>query len=113
MADFSIKQHDTRPVIQATLLLNGSAVDLTTAVGVAFIMAPAAGGAATVNSAATIVTPADGVVSYTWAAGDTDTVGSFEAEWEVTWDAGPPVDKQTFPTTSYHTIDIVADLDGS
>jgi hypothetical protein len=108
--DFTIKQHDTRPIIQVNLAVGGSLVNLTTATSVSFIMAPALGGAATIDAAATIDDAATGLVSYTWAAGDTDTVGSFDAEWEVLWSDGS---KQTFPTDSYLSIEIVADLDGS
>jgi hypothetical protein len=110
VADFTLKQHDTRPKIQVALAIGGAEADLTTATSVTFIMAPAAGGAATVDAAATILDAATGSVSYDWAAGDTDDVGSFDAEFEVVWSDGT---KQTFPTATYISIEIVADLDGS
>lgn len=105
MADFAIKSFDRLPSIQATL-----SADLTSAVSVDFIMRPKAGGAAKVNAAATIVDASGGVVRYDWAVGDTDTPGEFQAEWEVHW---PGSKTQTFPTTSYHTVDVLADLDGA
>lgn len=105
MADFSIKSFDRLPSIQATLSAN-----LTTATSVDFIMRPAAGGAVKVNAAAVIVDADGGVVRYDWLAADTDTPGSYQAEWEVHW-PGPKT--QTFPTLSYHTIDVLADLDGA
>lgn len=118
MADWTIKAFDRLPSIQATLN-----ADLTTALGVDFIMRPAAGGTAKVNTAAVIVSSAppvfDGtgkltsggsVVRYDWLAADTDTPGSYQAEWEVHW-PGPKT--QTFPTLTYHTIDVLADLDGA
>lgn len=109
MADFSIKAHDTKPSIQATLANGGNAVDLSTATGVKFIMATSPGGTVKINSAAVIADAAHGVVRYDWAAADTATPGSYQAEWEVTWSTG----KQTYPTLSYHTIDILADLDNA
>ncbi len=109
MADFTLKAFDRLPSIQATLATGGQAVNLTGAT-VDFIMRPAAGGAVKVNAAAVIVTPASGVVRYDWTALDTNTPGSYQAEWEVHWADGRT---QTFPTTSYHTVDVLADLDGA
>ena len=105
MADFVLKAYDRLPSIQATL-----SADLTTAVSVDFIMRPAAGGTVKVNADAVIVDAAEGVVRYDWEAADTDTAGSYKAEWEVHW---PSSKTQTFPTATYHTIDILADLDGA
>lgn len=110
MADFTIKAFDRLPSIQATFSSAGAPVDLTAATAVKFIMRPTSGGATKVNAAATIVTPTGGVVRYDWLAADTNTPGSFQAEWEVTWTGGK---KQTFPTTTYHTVDVLADLDGA
>jgi hypothetical protein len=105
-ADFTIKANDRLPSIQATL-----SADLTTATSVNFIMkSTGPGGAIKVNAVATIVTPASGVVRYDWIAADTATPGSYQAEWQVTWTGGK---KQTFPTLTYHSIDVLADLDGA
>jgi hypothetical protein len=104
-ADFTIKANDRLPSIQATL-----SADLTTATGVNFIMKSIQGNTIKVNAAATIVTPASGVVRYDWIAADTATPGSYQAEWQVTWTGGK---KQTFPTLTYHSVDVLADLDGA
>lgn len=104
-ADFTIKANDRLPSIQATL-----SADLTTATGVKFIMKAATGNTVKVNAAATIVTPASGIVRYDWLAVDTATPGSYLGEWEVTFTGGK---KQTFPTLTFHTIDVLADLDGA
>lgn len=109
-ADFTIKAHDRLPSIQATLLSAGVPVDLTTATGVKFILKLENGSTPKVNAAATIVTAASGLVRYDWLAVDTDTPGSYLGEWEVTWSGGK---KQTFPTLTYHAIDVLADLDGA
>lgn len=110
MADFSIKTFDRLPSIQATLSSAGQPIDLTNATTVTFIMRPAGGGTPKVNAAATVVTPTAGVVRYDWTALDTNTAGSYQAEWQITWNTGK---KQTVPTLSYHTIDVLADLDGA
>jgi hypothetical protein len=109
VADFSLKCHDRLPSIQATLLSGGVAVDLTGCT-VKFIMANKTTGTVKVTGTAVLVTPASGVVRYDWLAVDTDTPGSYQAEWEVTNAGGK---KQTFPTLTYHTIDILADLDNA
>jgi hypothetical protein len=109
MADFTLKAHDRRPSIQATLSSGGTAVDLTGVLSVKFIMANSTG-TVVVNTAATIVTANQGIVRYDWGATDTATPGNYTAEWEVTISTGI---KQTYPTTSFHSIQIVADLDNA
>lgn len=111
MADWSLKAHDRAPSIQATLSIGGSPVYLGDAgTSVKFIMAKAQGGSPVVNAAAVIADPVNGVVRYDWAAGDTATPGNYEAEWQVTWADGK---EQTFPTLSYLSITILADLDNA
>jgi len=107
--DFALKQHDRKPSIQATLTTGGAPVNLAGCT-VKFIMALTAGGAPVVNGSAVIVDPTKGIVRYDWAAGDTAVTGSYLAEWQVTDGSGL---EWTFPTLSYHTVQINADLDGS
>lgn len=111
--DFSIKAHDRLPGIRAQLMTDEDVpqpIDLSTATAVKFIMRPEAGGVPTVNAAASILQPLTGVVQYDWLAVDTSTPGIYHGEWEVTWSN---LKKQTFPTTTYHLIEILADLDGA
>lgn len=108
MADFSIKSGDRLPSVQASLATADQPVDLATVGQVDFIMRSSGGGGVKVNAAATVVDAAGGVVRYDWAEGDTDAPGAYEAEWEVTWSDGK---RQTFPTLTYHTIEVLADLD--
>lgn len=110
MADFSIKAHDRYPSIKATLSSDGQPIDLTGAVGVDFVMRQGgASGALRINDAAQIVDAAGGVVLYDWKPEDTAVAGSYQAEWQITWANGY---QQTVPTLTYHSIDILADLDG-
>lgn len=112
MADYTIKAHDRLPSIAATLAANGAALNLTGAT-VKFIMRakPTGNGAAPapkVNAAAVLVDAVNGVVRYDWLGTDTDTPGSYQAEWQIVWPDGR---KQTVPTLTYHTVDVLADLD--
>lgn len=109
-ADFTLKAHDRLPSIQASLTSGGTPVNLTTASGVKFILKLETGTVAKVNANAVIVDAPTGVVRYDWLAIDTDTPGSYLGEWQVTWADGR---KQTFPTLTYHTVDVLADLDNA
>ena len=107
MADFTIKQNDTRRAIQTTLKYQDSAVDLSAAgTSVKFLMKNIKGNLK-VDAAATKVDASNGVVKYEWSEGDTDTAGSFRGEFEVTWDNG---EIETFPSDSYIDIFIKNDL---
>lgn len=99
MPAFTIKKDDLEPALNATLSLvaDGTPLDLTDAVSVAFRMwrQRVTGGAYKASGAATIVDAAAGTVRYTWAAGDTSEAGDFLAEFVVTWAGSRP---QTVPT---------------
>ena len=103
---FQIKQNDTSPQLDAVLSdAAGVAIDLGFG-SVRFHMRRA-GGAVVIDAAATIVTAASGLVRYVWIAGDTDTAGSYQAEFEVTYADGAV---ETFPNSSNIQIDIMSDL---
>jgi hypothetical protein len=112
MADFKMKRGDQSPTIKYQLLDDqGDPVDITGFQEVRFLMRPKTESTLTVdadtNSGVTVTDAANGVVQYEWASGDTDTPGSFEAEWEVTFSGG---DKETFPNHDFIDIYITADL---
>lgn len=104
---FFIKENDTVPSIRATLQNgSGNAVDLIDA-SVRFHMRAISGGSATVDAAATIVNAANGLVQYNWSAADTAEVGSFQAEFEVTYSDGTV---ETFPSNGYIRVEIIDDI---
>jgi len=116
--DFQMQAHDLLPSIQATLKNpDGTVVDLTNATSAKFILLPAntdwtpkAGATPTINAAAVMVTPkTGGVLRYDWTGTDTATAGQYLGQWQVTWPTARP---QSFPTTTYYAIQILADLDG-
>lgn len=107
MAHFVIKEGDTSPAITATLLDAADAAVNLAGASVKFIMTLKGQTTAKVDAAATIVSAANGQVSYSWVAADTDTAGVYEAEWQVTFSGGA---KQTFPNSSYLELIVLRDL---
>lgn len=107
---FTIKQNDTSPAIMAQLL-DGSndPVNITGATSVRFHMRPVGEGspAAVIDEDATVVTASTGDVKYVWQAGDTDTNGTYQAEFEVTFATG---EIETFPNNGYIEIQVVDDI---
>jgi hypothetical protein len=110
---FIIKQNDTRPRFVVPLMEqvgteDEAPIDLTDATSVKFLMREKGdSGPPKVDDSADISDALTGEVTYTWATGDTDTVGEFEAEVEITWDDGGI---ETVPNASYWDITILDDL---
>lgn len=106
MADIRIKRGDVRPVFDVQLTDDdGDAIDLTGA-SVQFLMKRGSN-APKVNSAATITTASDGKVQYAWSTSDTDEVGEYDGEFEVTHSDG---DLETFPSDGYLSVVVEQDL---
>jgi hypothetical protein len=106
MMAFTIKQNDTSPSIQATLQnYNGTPINLVGAT-VRFHM-KSFEGAIKVDRVATVTSALNGVVTYFWQAGDTDTAGSYYAEFEVTYS---DLAVETFPNNGSIAITITPEL---
>jgi len=104
---FFIKRNDTSPAMLATLVdADGNAVDITGA-SVRFHMRPIGQSQNTVDSAAVIVTPLEGIVRYNWLASDTDSSGTYQAEFEVTY---ADASIETFPNDKYIPVQITDDI---
>jgi hypothetical protein len=103
---FSIKQNDTSPSLQATLKdASLNPIDLTGAT-VMFHM-KSVGGTVKVDQQMTITDATGGVVQYDWQSGDTDTVGTYYVEFEVTY-ADSSV--ETFPNNGNRAVSVVREL---
>lgn len=101
-----MKKGDRLPKLEATLQLDsGDPVSLVGAT-VRFRMAESPTATAKVDAAATVVSAAAGTVEYEWGATDTDTAGTYLAEWEVTIGGLT----QTVPSRDFLRIVIVDDL---
>jgi len=107
MPDIALKRNDRLPVLRATLKNpDGSAVNLA-GTSQRFLMRLPGATAAKVTGVPTVVDASNGIVQYAWAAADTDTAGTFQAEIEVTF-AGGLI--QTYPNNGYLSVAIIDDL---
>lgn len=107
--DFYIKQNDLLPEIEVTCIRDdtGAVIDLTAATAVTFNMRkPGNNGTPKISAAGSFVDKPNGIVKYTWTGTDTDTIGSFDAEFEVTI-GGKPL---TFPNHEQLRIKIRGDV---
>ena len=104
---FYIKQNDTVPSLRAALQNgSGDAVDITGAT-CQFHMRVLGQTTVTVDASAQIIDEETGIVQYNWVADDTDTIGSYQAEFEVTYPDGTV---ETFPNNGYIRVEITDDI---
>lgn len=103
---FKIKQNDTSPAIKATLKnYQNNPINLIGAT-VRFHMKHENGREA-VDSLATVVDDENGIVEYSWQAGDTKYEGIHFAEFEVTYE---DESIETFPNDSFIKVKITREL---
>tara|TARA_R110000782_G_scaffold106526_1_gene194765 strand:+ start:364 stop:681 length:318 start_codon:yes stop_codon:yes gene_type:complete len=103
---FTIKQNDTSPSMQASLTDSSlSPIDLTGA-SVALHM-NYIDGVVKISSAMSITDATGGVVQYNWFTGDTDTVGTYYVEFQVTYSDGSI---ETFPNSGNRVVNVVKEL---
>lgn len=106
MMAFTIKQNDTSPALQASLQdYSGAAISLVGAT-VRFHM-KGLDGSSVVDAPMTVVNDVGGIVRYNWQAADTDTAGTYSAEFEVTY---LDLSVETFPNTDNIAIVITPEL---
>lgn len=106
MTTVYMKQGDRLPALRMQLLDSaGAVIDLTGAT-VAFRMRSVGGSLVSLTGTASVVSAAAGQVQFAWGAGDTDTVGGYQAEWACTFAGGV----LTVPTQSYITVQVVDSL---
>jgi hypothetical protein len=106
MADVTLKRNDTRPLLDFQLRDARGPVDLTGAT-VMFQMRAVGGTQAKIERACEVLDAASGKVRYAWQASDTDTAGTWLAEFEVTFSDGA---QATFPNDRHLTVQIIEDL---
>ena len=104
---FHVGRGDFLPDITiAATYSDGAVIDLTTATSPKFIMRSASAADLStpkVNTTATVVDGSAGTMRYSWAGTDTDTAGTYIAEFEVVIDGK----KLTIPNRKQKLIVIV------
>lgn len=104
---FYIKQNDTQPAFQAVLQDGaGDPINLDGAT-VRFHMRAIGSNTAKVDAAASVISALSGIVRYSWDAADTDRIGSYQAEFEVTYSDSTI---ETFPNDGYVRVVILDDI---
>lgn len=106
MAEITLKRGDRNPSLEATLQqATGAPIPLHGVTQVKFLMKDE--NTLKIDSPVTIIDAARGLVKYDWAAEDTDTVGNYQAEFEITFSDGK---KMTVPNNGYIVVVILEDL---
>lgn len=100
-----LKQGDLTPDLTIDCTSNGVAPDFTAATSVQVVCRREGGASPLFTRSAN--GSAQGVVTYAWQAGDTDTPGRLLFEVVATWPGSEP---QRFPSVSYLPVDIEASL---
>lgn len=104
--DFALKRGDTVPALEATLTDQDGPINLTTATSVK-LLAKSRTDATTISGTCSIVSAAQGKISYTWVSGNTSAPGSYDMEFEITWGVGQI---ETVPNDTYLWLEIAQDL---
>lgn len=99
----SYKVNDRSPSLQVSLRYeDGTFVDLTGA-SVNFVMTPQGQQTPLINNPCVVVDVPSSQVRYDWRIGDTSTLGTFQAEFQVVYPGGK---QQTVPSHDYFYITI-------
>ncbi len=101
---FTIKQYNTIPLLEATLLdSNNQPVDLADAT-VVFTMRSRDNDTLVVDGDALVIDALEGKVAYPWVSTDTAVPGAYHGEFVVTYSGGGI---ESFPNSNYIDINVV------
>ena len=104
---FYIRQNDTSPTITATLTdYSGVPINLNAA-DVEMFMEDLSGVLKLDGVVCAVDDAVEGIISYSWQAGDTDTVGTYRVLFEVTYADGGI---ETFPNKGYESVIVTREL---
>lgn len=103
---FSIKQNDTSPSLQATLK-DAALTPINLSGATVMFHMKSVDGTVKIDETMTITDAENGVVQYDWQVGDTDTVGTYYVEFEVTYS---DASVETFPNNGNKVVTVVREL---
>jgi uncharacterized protein YfaS (alpha-2-macroglobulin family) len=103
---FNIKQNDTSPSLQATLK-DSALAPINLAGATVKLHMKSLDGTIKVDTSMTIVEELNGIIKYDWQTGDTDTVGTYNVEFQVTYS---DASIETFPNNGNKVISVVREL---
>lgn len=103
---YEIKRGDRLPSLKATLLdaANQPIANLNLATSITAVFKKPDN--TVLRRACTLIEPAAAKVEFVWATGDTDQVGAWQVEFEITWPGGP----QTVPSKGTVAFEVYPDL---
>jgi ribosomal protein S27E len=105
---FTIKQNDRKPFLRVNCLdENHQQVTRTSTSAVRFLMRSIGDNVVKVDAGGFIITEDPLVVEYRWLSGDSDTVGVFEGEFEVTYTDSTT---ETFPNGDHILVRVTDDV---
>jgi hypothetical protein len=103
----NIKRGSRMPALTVYLELGGKPVPGLELATVTFRMRLPTSGSYKVNAAVTIDDAAAGKVTHAWGATDTDTPGTYQAEWVVTY---PDTKQLVIPEKGFDTVVVEPNL---
>lgn len=107
--DFTMKQNDTGPPFEIVVMTGlREVVDLTGVTAPEFHMRRRRTKELVVDATAEISNAIGGLLAYNWAAGDTDTPGLYEAEFQITLPNGEGT--ISIPNDGHYLIEIVPEI---
>ena len=108
MADYTIKQNDTYPPLEAVLSDATGPIDLTTSTTITMILKATTGAVVPyLTKLCSIVNAPGGRVRASWAPTDLDMAGTYNGEFEIIWDDSSV---ETVPNSGYFSLEIEPDL---
>jgi hypothetical protein len=108
VADLIVRQGDTLPILNATIVDNNANVVNLTGCTVLFVMRAITAATPTTTATATIVSPTSGTVLYSWVTADTATAGVYACTFQVTTTSSGAT--YTYPNDGYLEVSIEQNL---